>query len=401
MVDRLTHRTPFSFHRKPMALVRNACRRLMASRRVPYSITLEGMPEVHLKGSPVAPREWIPWPWIYAPVVIKWLALALRHRSLTLPTAVNPRIESGGFRGESKASCLSEVGNDSQRWIARWSTFQIEEQAHPSTSLRMVEARMAEAGLAYPLIVKPDIGMCGHGVRLVGGTGELSVYLTRFPAGQTLILQEFSPWAGEAGIFYVRHPNEERGRIFSLAFRYYPHVVGDGRSTLRQLIKADPRASRCAKLHLAALAARLDEVPQKGAIVRLAIAASLRVGALYTDGSAYVTSALVERIDEIGRSMPEFYYGRFDVRFRSVDALMRGEDFLIVEINGAGAEAIHIWDPTLTIFDAYRSLFEQHEILFDIAACNRARGVKPLRLRELFALLRRESRLLRLYPASN
>lgn len=260
---------------------------------------------------------------------------------------------------------------------------------------------MAEAGLAYPLIVKPDIGMCGHGVRLVNGAAELSAYLAGFPVGQTLILQEFSPWAGEAGIFYVRHPNEERGRIFSLAFRYYPHVVGDGRSTLHRLIKANPRASRTAKLHLAALAARLDEVPQEGVIVRLAVAASLRVGALYTDGSAYITSALVERIDEISRSMPEFYYGRFDVRFRTVDALMRAEDFLIVEINGAGAEAIHIWDPTLTILDAYRSLFEQHEILFDIAACNRARGVKPLRLREVFALLRRESRLLRLYPASN
>ena len=99
--------------------------------------------------------------------------------------------------------------------------------------------------------------------------------------------------------------------------------------------------------------------------------------------------------------MPEFYYGRFDVRFRTIEALGRGEDFRIVEINGSGAEAIHIWDPELTIADAYRTWFEQHDILFEIAAYNRQLGVSPLGLRGLIALQWRESRLLRLYPSSN
>jgi hypothetical protein len=57
--------------------------------------------------------------------------------------------------------------------------------------------------------------------------------------------------------------------------------------------------------------------------------------ALYRDGSAHITYALTERLDQIAKSMPEFHYGRFDLRFRTIDALMQGEDFLIVEINGA------------------------------------------------------------------
>lgn len=260
---------------------------------------------------------------------------------------------------------------------------------------------MADSSLAYPVIAKPDIGACGYGVRLVRAARELSSYLARFPPGQEVILQEYVPWHGEAGIFYVRDPEEEKGEIYSFGLRYYPHVIGDGRSTLRQLIKADHRASRRAKLHFEVLAARLNEVPEKGSIVRLATAASLRVGALYRDGSAYITLALTERLDRIARSMPEFHYGRFDIRFRTIEALMRGEDFLIVEINGAGAEAIHIWDPELTIGDAYRTWFDQHEVLFSIAASNRARGVKPLSLRELAALQWRESKLLRRYPPSN
>ena len=383
------------------ARLRWILQRSQSRQRVRYSIVLDGMPEVHLARARVAPREYIPWLWIYAPVVLKWFALALRHGSLTLPTAANPRIVSGGFRGETKSSCLSQVGRAHQRWVARWTAVQLHGGLSSSARLRVAEQRITASNLAYPLIVKPDIGACGYGVRLVRNTSELSVYLTRFPPAQTVILQEYVPWHGEAGIFYVRDPGMKKGRIYSFGLRYYPHVVGDGRSTLRQLIKADRRASRRARLHFETFAARLNEVPAKGSIVRLATIASLRVGALYRDGSAHITSALTERLDQIAKSMPEFHYGRFDLRFRTIDALMQGKDFLIVEINGAGAEAIHIWDPELTIKDAYRTWFEQHEILFAIAASNRARGITPLSLRELIVLQWRESRLLRRYPPSN
>src|SRR3546814_11492466 len=71
--------------------------------------------------------------------------------------------------------------------------------------------------------------------------------------------------------------------------------------------------------------------------------------------------------------MPEFYFGRFDVRFRSVEALGRGEDFQILEVNGASAEAIHIWDPEHTVRETYRVLFEQFRLLSEIGAGNRDR----------------------------
>jgi hypothetical protein len=230
---------------------------------------------------------------------------------------------------------------------------------------------------------------------------ELTAYVEAYPGGEALILQEFLPWAGEAGIFYIRRPGEERGRIYSLGLRYYPHVVGNGRASLRELIAADPRLSRRAKLHMAAVESRLDEVPAEGALIRLATIASLRIGALYRDGGPLITRALAERIDAIARSMPEFHYGRFDVRFASIEGLQRAEEFRIIEVNGAGAEAIHIWDPELGIGEAYRILFEQHEILFAIAARNRDRGWQPIGLRELLALQWKESRLLRAYPLSN
>src|SRR3546814_9271367 len=70
----------------------------------------------------------------------------------------------------------------------------------------------------------------GYGVRLVRGPAELGAYLEGFPAGEAFILQDYVDWQGEAGVLYVRLPGEPAGRIFSLGFRSFPHVVGDGRS---------------------------------------------------------------------------------------------------------------------------------------------------------------------------
>jgi len=393
----------------PMALrarlgIRAALRNAALSRPAKpagCNIRLDGMPAVRLDRAPVAPREFIPWLWIYTPLFFKWMWLALRYRSLTLPTVANPYIETGGIRGESKIAYLRQIGANQQRWVAPSALLRFPEGAHPWPPVRIAEARMAEAGIGYPVIAKPDIGSCGYGVRLVRDCDELADYLERFPRDQHLMLQQYLPWSGEAGVFYVRRPGEPRGRILSLGLRYFPHVVGDGRTTVRDLIARDARASRNAKLHCAAFQARLAEIPAEGEILRLTTIASLRVGALYRDGGTYITPELTRRFDEIARSMPEFFYGRFDIRFRDIDELAKGKGFSIIEVNGAGAEAIHIWDPELTIGDAYRSLFQQLDILFDIADRNRARGFKPMTAHGLLGMQWKESKLLRAYPVSN
>jgi hypothetical protein len=57
--------------------------------------------------------------------------------------------------------------------------------------------------------------------------------------------------------------------------------------------------------------------------------------------------------------------------------VQRGEGFTIVECNGAGAEATHIWDARVRLIDAYRTLFKQFALLWKIGARNRGRGHKP------------------------
>jgi hypothetical protein len=60
----------------------------------------------------------------------------------------------------------------------------------------------------------------------------------------------------------------------------------------------------------------------------------------------------------------------------------------VLELNGVGAEAAHIYDPAVSLIDAYRSLFRQWRIAFEIGAQNRRLGHRPARIAELIGLLR-------------
>lgn len=363
----------------------------------PRAIDLPGLPVVPAGAPTIGWAERIPPLLFYIPLVLQWFALGIRYRSLSLPTAANPSIEAGGLLGESKIACMDLIGPAARQWAAR----SVALVNRPSLTPAALDLLASGAGLSFPLVAKPDIGWRGIGVRLVRDSADLCAYLAGFPAEARVILQEHVPYAGEAGIFYVRKPGERHGRIFSMTFRYYPHVVGDGRSTLRELIAADPRASWKADLHHEALAGRLDEVPEAGQTVRLSLVGSSRVGGLYKDACGHVTATLTARFDEIADQMPGFHFGRFDVRFASVEQLAVGEDFRIIEVNGAGAEAIHMWDPEFRLADAYATLFHQQALMFEVADACRAHGAKPLTAWELISYQRRQQTLLPLYPASN
>ncbi len=366
-----------------------------------------GMPSIaHLRRR-IARAERIP-PWLfYIPVGFHWLGLSIRHGSLTLPALANPRIPGGGYWGESKCDCMNFIAPELQQWVAPYTSIRRGPAVDAQADFERAEAARRGRGLDYPLVVKPDIGWQGYGVRLVGGADELRAYIEGYPEGADFVLQKFVPYDGEAGVFYVRHPGDERGKVVSLTLRYYPCVVGDGRQSVRELIMRDKRAGFKSgnylgesPLHSGLNPAQLDLVPAEGERVRLAFIGSIRVGGLYRDGCAHITPALSDRFDAIARSMPEFYYGRFDIRFASIEQLERGEDFAIFEINGAGSEMIHIWDPEWPVSKVYATLFHTQRLLFDIGAANRARGHRPPSGIEFLRLAHRQEHLIDHYPPS-
>ncbi len=334
---------------------------------------------------------------ICVPLVIQWLWLALRYRSAALPSAANPSITSGGLIGEGKLEYFREMGPTARAATAAY----CEISTPHRLSDRELENVMSTAGLSFPVIAKPNLGFCGYGVQLLTDMRALRSYLCSFPKNETVVLQRYLPQEGEAGIFYARDPDTDKARIIGLALRYFPRVVGNGRQTVNELISSDMRARRSAPSRLHAPHIPGDRIPGAGEVVRLATIGSTRVGGLYRDGERYITSALANAIDAIARDMPDFHFGRFDVRFDRLEDLSAGRGFTIMEINGAGSEAIHAWDPDIGLFEGFRIIFSKQRILFAIADSMRRRGVRPIGALQLLRLFRRQQRLIPTYPPSN
>ena len=331
------------------------------------------------------------------PMLTQWAWLSLRYGSLTLPTACNPAIASGGLAGEGKAEYFDIMGPHARSTVATFVTLQ---NRGPEGLAAALQA-MTAAALAFPIVAKPDIGWCGFGVRLVRDEVALSAYFAGYPRGERIVLQRFLPQEGEAGIFYVRAPGEAAGRITGILLRHFPRVIGDGTRTIAELVHADPRLCRLGRDGLSEPCVDPGLRPASGEVVRIATIGSTRVGGLYEDGSALATPALTAAIDAIARDMTQFHAGRFDIRFDRVGTLIKGEGCQIIEVNGAGSEAVHAWDPKFTLREAYAIVFAKQRLLFRTGAAMRRLGYRPTRLRDLARLYLRQQRLIRHYPPSN
>jgi membrane protein DedA with SNARE-associated domain len=338
--------------------------------------------------------RWEFWPaWIFYPPVIAYiLRLAVKHRSATLFTAANPGILAGGFVGESKFDILRHLSRNDDV-VARTALIggglTVDERA------AMATAFIDRAGLTFPVVLKPDQGQRGSGVTIVHTEAELRAHFERAPLD--LLVQEYVPGV-EFGVFYHRPPGAAHGRIFSITAKQFPSLIGDGATTLADLILADSRAVCMERVHRRRHAAHLDWVPARGEIVALVELGSHCRGSLFRDASHLASPALVRAIDAAAQRFDGFHFGRFDVRAASIDEFVAGS-FRIIELNGVTSEATHIYDPKTTLMGAYRILAGQWQIAFAIGAANRRRGAVPATIGELASLALRYRRIARMHPA--
>lgn len=284
----------------------------------------------------------------------------------------------GGVIGESKRDIYDRLGGVDNPVQPRTLFLPVSEPVEQR--IRRVADFQAELGLGWPLVLKPDAGQRGAGVLVARDEASVAAYL-RETSHDTLAQEHLA--GVEYGLFYVRRPSEASGRLFSVTEKRPLDVLGDGVSTLERLILSDERAVCMAPVHLKKHAAHLETVPAAGERVRLVEIGTHSRGSVFLDGSDVVTPALVEAVDQqCKRFQGGFYFGRFDVRAESREALMEGR-FRIIELNGATSEAVHIYDPKNPLSYAWRVLKEQWTLCFEIAAENAARGAPVSTPREL------------------
>lgn len=327
-------------------------------------------------------RRWEFWPmWAFYAPVVAWVGLlSLRYGGPTTITAANPGMPDGGTVGESKSDILALLpAAVTIRWF-------VVEPGPRRARLAGWRERMEERGWTFPLVLKPDVGQRGQGVRLARSAFDVARYLAREP--RRVLVQPYHPGPFEAGVFYYRHPAAARGRILSITDKHFPAVIGDGRSTVEDLIWAHPRYRVQAATFLVRHRRMRDRILAPGERLQLALAGNHAQGTLFRDGRHLITPALEQRIDEIARACPGFYVGRFDVRYSDPAEFIAGRDLAIVELNGATAEATDIYDPANSLLAAYRRLFTQWRMVYAIGAANRSRGARVSSLRRMVRLIR-------------
>jgi hypothetical protein len=343
-------------------------------------------------------RHWEFWPaWMfYPPVAVYCLWLAIKHRGLTLPTAANPGIYSGGIVGESKMTTLHALMLTSPEFTAEAQLLGGNTLLARLKSLHETRERLQ---LSFPFILKPDVGQRGAGVKLIRSLEQAEDYLKQTSA--PILAQRYAPGPHEVGIFYYRFPHESRGHIFAVTEKIFPIITGNGRSTISELIWNDERARFMARKYLSRLKRREDEILPSGEPLKLVEAGNHAEGCIFRDGMHLLTPALADRIHSISQDLSGFFIGRYDIRFSSVEDLKGGQNFQIVELNGAASEATSIYDARNSLLTAYKTLFRQWDLVFTIGAANRKQGATATPARLLWRKWREYLQMAATYPAAD
>ncbi|QDK77557.1 hypothetical protein EXU85_02675 [Spirosoma sp. KCTC 42546] len=333
---------------------------------------LQYLPQIRLD-SPffIRLRHWEYWPFevVYLPIFFYYIWLSIKARSLFFFSASNPFIETGGLLGESKAGILDSI-SDEFKPITLF--------VPALTPIYSVVDQVHERGLTYPLIAKPNVGERGWRVEKIESQGDLINYLQSNSVD--FLIQEYVDEPLELGVFYYRMPGQEQGVVSSIVQKEFLAIRGNGRDCIENLISQNERAI----LQLPALTAkygnRFHEILPPGETLTLVSIGNHCKGTKFLNANHLITPELTRVFDHISQSIDGFYFGRYDLRCRSVADLYAGKHIRILELNGAGAEPAHIYQPGFSLWEAYRVLFHHWRVLYDISRENHRRGVAYMTL---------------------
>ena len=255
----------------------------------------------------------------------------------------------------------------------------IPQKYYPKTHLILEKTKFEEvlktvekAEINFPLIAKPDIGLRGSAVKKINSISDLKDYETR--ANFDYLVQDLIPFKNEIGIFYVRYPNQKNGKITGIVAKEFLIIDGNGKDSIEKLLKKNPRFELQLKTLQKEYGKKLLEILPFGEKINLVPYGNHSRGAKFIDGSAWITPKLNEIIDEICVQIDGFYFGRIDLMYNTLEELENGKNFSIVELNGAGSEPTHIYDPKHSLFFAWKELSRHISYMYEISVLNHKKG---------------------------
>ncbi len=328
--------------------------------------------------------NWEYWPFaaVYSPILPFWLVLSARAKSFFFFNASNPSIENGGMLNESKKDIHDIIPDHLYPKTIHFSS---------DEKLSRISVALQSAGMHYPLFAKPDIGGRGRGVKKIHTDIELAEYVKN--ATMDFHIQELVPFENEVGIFYFRYPGHEKGEVSGIVRKEFLSVTGNGKNSYHELLQQDRRGIMYLDQIKELMGDQIFEIPGNHQRVIVSPYGNHARGSLFIDDTHLADEKLSHSMDEIASQIPGFYFGRLDIRFRDWDTFKEGKDFKIIELNGAGAEPTHMYDPKHSLFFAWKEIIRHWWVMTTISIINRQKGVPYLSFRQGNAMLKRNNEL--------
>lgn len=333
--------------------------------------------------------NWEYWPFnaVYAPIMFYWFWLSLKSRSFFFFSTANPSIENGGFALESKAAIYGLIPKKYSPQTLLFKT---------GTTLSQIKEQITANRFTYPMIAKPDIGGRGVQVKLVHNETELAAYIKQIRVD--FLLQAYVDYKNEIGLFYYRIPGEMTGHISGIVGKEFLTITGNGQSTMKDLIINESRYLLQLKTLIKTYGSTyLESILDAGETRTLVPYGNHARGAKFIDLSHLITDELTQNIDRVCRQIPGFYFGRMDIMYNTWEELSAGKNFSIIELNGAGSEPTHIYDPSHSIFFAWKEIIRHWHLLYRISKLNNQRkGLKYMSYEQGTTMLRDNNKYLKL-----
>lgn len=307
------------------------------------------------------------WPsWVmYFPVYIYYALLVLKTRSFFFFTATNPGIETGGLFGESKKKTLDKIADKYKPLSLFFSK---------DTPFDEILTTLKNHHVEFPIVIKPDVGARGTLVEKVDSIEALKTHIDK--NNVPYIIQPFIDYKEELGIMYWRMPNEDRLKICSVTRKKFLSFTGDGKRTLREMIMASSRAILQYDKLATRFADKMDIVLSKGELLEVEPIGNHCRGTMFLNANNLIDSNLEAVIADIALGMDEVYFGRFDLKCKSIEDLKKGKNIAVLELNGVCAEPTHIYDPNSTVSEFFTTIVKQWTIISKIAMYNhKVRGI--------------------------
>jgi hypothetical protein len=204
-------------------------------------------------------------------------------------------------------------------------------------------------------------------------------------------LQVLIEYPNEVGIFYCKEPGQVKGRITGIVRKDFLEVTGDAKSTVETLVKKNARALVYYEMIKKMWGDRMLDVPPRGQRLILSPYGNHARGAKFIDDTHLIDETLQDSLDKVFNSIKDFHFGRLDIRYNSWEELKMARSFSIIEVNGAGAEPTHMYDPKHSVFFAWKEIARHWYYLHRISLKNHQLGHRYLKFKEGIDMFREDA----------